>query len=294
MPPGDQVWYVMAGDTYHGPYTVQELWHWFEAGRLSLDQMCIRDGSEGTFPLRQVLYQPVVAPIDPGRPRVAPAIDGAAQPSKQPVADAASLLSGSAPTPVDRGVRMLRSAVWLAAISVFGVVAAYGILKWTMARRDDQRAGRRVVQRAPRERPAEAVSPAELDRALRTEVSALLRDAETALNEGRFIEARRNWENVIEKCGNRSAFSSELNAAKRWIEWLDLTQHPEQRFVIEGSAVGPTTMIRIFDRRDQTDYRVRPGELFLEYRLDRYDADTNTAEISAGGQTFVIEGKPRF
>lgn len=293
MPSGDQVWYVMGGDTYHGPYTVQELWHWFEAGRLSLDQVCIREGSDDKLSLRQVLYQPVVAQIDPVRPRAVPAVDGTFQSTKQPVSDPASLLSGSAPTPLDRGVRMLRSAVWLAAISVFGVVAAYGIVKWTVARRDDQRAGKRVVQRAPRERPADAVNPAELDRALRTEVTAMLRDAETALNEGRFIEARRNWENVIEKCGNRSAFSSEVNAAKRWIEWLDLTQHPEQRFMIQGSTVGATTMIRIFDRRDQTDYRVRPGELFLEYRLDRYDADTNTAEISAGGQTFVIEGKPR-
>jgi len=139
--------------------------------------------------------------------------------------------------------------------------------------------------RLPRQHTGPRQTPAQK---LRAEIEQAVQAGADALSEGNLSRARRAYEEVKAKTEGKPQFASLAHKAKERLHWINLTQHPGQRYVILGATVGGKTLVRVRDTRDGLDYRPRLGEAFGECKLLAYDAEEGFAEIEVGGRVFTI------
>jgi len=128
-----------------------------------------------------------------------------------------------------------------------------------------------------------------LAQTLRAEMERASQEAVDALAEGNLSRARRAFEHVVEKGEGKPQFASQVRQAQQRLRWIDLTQHPERRYVILGATMGSRTLVRVRDTRDGVDYRPRVGATFGACKLLSYDADDGFAEIESNGRIFTIQ-----
>jgi hypothetical protein len=284
---GERVWFVQVNDQSWGPYTSTELWQWLTEGRLTADAPCWQEGQDTPMTLSQAIALPPAQSVFaeglvfPSSPSPGVSRADMATPLASPSPDMAHWDEAYAPAVVDLN-RVLR----MAALLVLAVAAYFGYKSLMPAARPlpPSPPARVVIQQPLPVR----VDPYQEKINERTEISTLMENGRQAVQQGSLAEARRCYEAVMAKCGDRPEFVQQVEDAGRALLGVDLTQHPDKRFVLHGATVGASTVVKIYDTRDAREYKVRPEESFGEFRLDSYDGKAKSAEISGNGRSYTI------
>ena len=140
------------------------------------------------------------------------------------------------------------------------------------------------------EAPLEATE-SEASSKLIANVKDLEEEASGAMESGDFAKARECCEQIAENGGASPELAEEVDLANRRLSWIELTENPEIRFGITGVTIGVNTVLMIRDKRDGINHRVKEGDAFAEYKLESYDAENKSAQISAEGRVFTIHSQ---
>ncbi len=290
----ERVWFVEANGQRWGPYTSTELWQWLTEGRLTSETPCWRQGQNAPIPLSRVIAQEGQASALPGAgsfptspsPGLAQAdmaqVFGAASP------DESYWQEPLPPEGASLGKKIQNIALIVVALCVLSGTAYFGYK--SLAPAPKVLAPALVPQTAP---PIPVAAPQQPDPYQqkineRVAISGLLDDGRKALANGSLAEARRAYESVQKQCAGKQEYLQQAEEAAHALDWIQLSQHPEKRFVVYGATIGANTVVKIYDTRDGQEFKMHLGESFGEFRLDAYDADKNTAQIFGNGRAYTI------
>jgi len=285
----EPIWFVASpGQTKpKGPYTWGDIQAWVANGTLRPQDLCWREGMKDWAPLFEV---------DGAGDEIATFTPESTQPF-EPGMPATEIVLPWQETPAV--TRVGRTVVGLVAVlvAVTALVVVFrfvgsgggGFLDSFRDSPPSPQPTGRPASPAPTVRDLRNGRRETLAQTLRAEMEGLGQEASDALAEGNLSRARRAFEQVVKKGEGKPQFASQVREAQQRLRWIDLTQHPERRYVILGATVGARTLVRVRDTRDGVDYRPRVGAAFGACKLLSYDADDGFAEIQSNGRTFTIQ-----
>lgn len=284
----EPIWFVATpGETKpKGPYTWETIQAWVAKGKLRPQDLCWREGMADWAPLFEVngtgdaisTFTPEsVQPFQPDMPATEIVLPWQETPA----------VTGVGRTVVGL-VAVLVAVTALVVVFRFVGSGSGGFLESFKGSPPSPQPAGRPASPAPMVRDLRSARRETLAQTLRAEMERAGQEALDALAEGNLSRARRAFEQIVKNGDGKPQFASQVREAQQRLRWIDLTQHPERRYVIRGATVGSRTLVRVRDIRDGVDYRLRVGAVFGGCKLLSYDADHGFAEIQSSGRTFTI------
>jgi len=268
----ERVWFVkVAGqEKPQGPYTWKEIQDRLAQGGLRPDALCFKQGMTEWIPVaKAIALSRHTSPVDV-RPR--PVVRRRPR-SRVPI------------------VKLVVVLVVVGVGGFFAVTHRAEILAFLKDQAESVRTDESTAGPGPADGSSAGSENGAPEESPELDVKALCERASSAVARGDLDRASGLWEEVLARSEGKASLEEEAALAERTLHWIDLTQNPDRRFVIMGALVGVKTVVMLKDLRDGADFRVQQGESFAGFRLDSYDAEQGTAQISFGRQRYTIRAE---